>query len=83
TYSVRVRYKRYSQRGQFQLSIDGVNQGSVIEQYSPANSDFFQATLGPKTLTAGNHTVRFTCKGKNANSAYYYISIDAIVLVPL
>lgn len=82
TYSVRVRYRRYSQRGQFQLSIDSLNQGSVVEEYSSANSDFFQTTLGVKTFSTGNHTFRFTCAGKNTNSSYYYISIDSIVLVP-
>jgi hypothetical protein len=77
-----VRYKRYAERGQFQLAIDGVNQGSVYDEYSATGSEFFQATLGVKTLAAGNHTVRFTCKGKNAGSSAAYISIDAIVLVP-
>jgi hypothetical protein len=38
TYSVKVRFKKYSSRGQFQLAIDGVNQGLVQDQYGSGPS---------------------------------------------
>jgi Domain of unknown function (DUF303). len=82
TYSVRVRFKRYNSRGQYQLSIDGSNQGSAKEQYASATS-YFEHVHGLKTFaTSGTHTIRFTATGKHASSASRYLSIDSVVLQP-
>jgi hypothetical protein len=83
TYSVRVRFKRYSSRGQYQLSIDGSNQGSAKEQYA-STASYFEHIHGLKTFaTSGTHTIRFTVAGKHASSSSRYLSIDSVVLQPL
>jgi len=83
TYNVKVQFKRSSlstaNRGQFQLSIDGVNQGAVQDEYG--SGIFVEADLGNVTLsTAGNHSFKFTVTGKNASSVGYSLNFDRIKL---
>jgi hypothetical protein len=86
TYDVRVRFKRASlstsNRGQFQLSIDGANQGAVQDEYG--SGVFVEVDLGNVTFpTAGNKAFKFTVTGKNASSAGYNINFDYIKLTPV
>ncbi|HSI08205.1 MAG TPA: glycoside hydrolase family 16 protein [Rariglobus sp.] len=86
TYNVKVRFKRAalstSNRGQFQLSVDGVNQGSVQDQYG--SGIFVEVDLGNVTFgTAGNKAFKFTVTGKNASSAGYNLNFDYIKLTPV
>jgi hypothetical protein len=81
TFSVRVRTKRFTSRGQYQLSIDGVNQGPVRDEYS-STAVFAEADLGTVTFTdLGARTFTFTVVGRNASSTGYNIAVDAIRLV--
>src|SRR5262249_32280408 len=68
TYDVKMLYKSNFNRGIVQASIDGANQGSPCDQYSANAVQQVACGLGTKTLTAGNHTIRFTVTGKNASS---------------
>jgi len=86
TYDVRVRFKRAalstSNRGQFQLSIDGVNQGSVQDEYG--SGVFVEVDLGNVVFnTAGNKAFKFTVTGKNASSVGYSVNFDYIKLTPV
>ena len=80
TYSVKVLYKANFNRGIVQASIDGANQGSPCDQYSATAVQQVACSLGTKTLTAGNHAMRFTVTGKNASSAGFMMVIDQISL---
>ncbi len=81
TFSVRVRTKRFNNRGQYQLSIDGVNQGPVRDEYS-SSAVFAEADLGTVTFTdLGARTFTFTVVGRNAASTGYNVAVDSIRLI--
>jgi len=86
TYTVKVRFKKFSSRGIFQLAIDGVNQGAAQDEYTSATTNLYtEVTLGSKTFaTSGDHSFRFTVTGRNAGntSAYYDLTVDRITLTP-
>jgi lysophospholipase L1-like esterase len=80
TYDLKILYKANFNRGIVQASIDGANQGTPCDQYAAAATFQVPCSLGSKTLTAGNHTIRFTVTGKNASSAGFMEVIDQISL---
>jgi len=80
TYDVKILYKANFNRGIVQASIDGTNQGPACDQYAAAAAQQVACSLASKTLTAGNHTVRFTVTGKNASSSGFMMVIDQISL---
>lgn len=86
TYNVKVRFKRASlstsNRGQFQLSVEGVNQGSVQDEYG--SGIFVEVDLGNTNFTtSGNKSFKFTVTGKNSASQGYNINMDYIKLTPV
>jgi hypothetical protein len=81
TYDLRFSTKKHSVRGIGQLSIDGVNVGSPMDQYSAADL-WYETDLGNVTLTAGSHAIKLTVTGENAASTGYYLAIDTIKLLP-
>jgi beta-glucanase (GH16 family) len=86
TYNVKVRFKRAalstSNRGQFQLSVDGVNQGAVQDEYG--SGIYVEVDLGDVTFgTVGDKAFKFTVTGKNASSAGYNVNFDYIKLTPV
>ena len=81
TYDVRFSTKKHNQRGIGQLSIDGVNIGSPMDQYSAADV-WYETDLGNVTLTAGSHAIKLAVTGENAASTGYYLAIDTIKLLP-
>jgi len=81
-YTVFVGSKNASNRGVYQLSIDGTNQSSVVDQYSAAMT-YTEANLGDVTFsTAGDKKFRFTLTGKNSASNAYGLGFDYMKLVP-
>jgi len=80
TYDVKLLFKANFNRGIVQATIDGANQGSPCDQYSANAVQQVSCALGTKTLTTGNHVVRFTVTGKNASSAGFMMVIDQISL---
>lgn len=86
TYNVKVQFKRAalstSNRGQWQLSVDGMNQGNVQDEYG--SGIFVAVDLGNVAFTtAGNKTFKFTVTGKNASSQGYNVNFDYIKLTPV
>jgi len=86
TYDVKVQFKRgalsTTNRGQWQLAVDGVNQGAVQDEYG--SGIFVSMDLGNVTLSsAGNHSFKFTVTGKNASSVGYNVNFDRIQLTPV
>ncbi|WP_339234152.1 DNRLRE domain-containing protein [Paenibacillus sp. FSL R5-0517] len=82
TYNFNVGYKTHKKsRGTVQLTVDGVNQGAQINQLA-ATEGFTSVDLGEVTLSAGEHTFRFTVTGKNVSNNSYAVTIDYIDLIP-
>ena len=79
-YGVRVRVIRASNRGTWQLGIDGVNQGAAQDGFSGTTA-YAEVDLGTRALTAGTHTYRFQVTGKNASSSDFWIALDYIKTV--
>jgi hypothetical protein len=75
TWGIRPRHKPSNNRGIWQLSIDGVNQGAPVDGFAGAPS-YVELDLGTKALTAGNHTFRFAVTGKNGASSDFWIALD-------
>ena len=80
SYDVKLLFKSNFNRGIVQAQIDGLNQGSPCDQYASAAAQQAACSLGSKTLTAGNHSIRFAVTGKNASSAGFMVVIDQLSL---
>ncbi len=79
TYDIRLRYKTFPSRGIYQMSIDGVDQGPVVDMYSAAARYDNQVVLGTKTFrNSGPSQFRFTAIGKNPQSSSYTGHFDQI-----
>lgn len=82
TYRVVVRHGLYSTRGMWQLQIDGVDQGDIVDGYKSGSILFQEVDLGPVTFdTAGGKSFRFVVTGKHPDSASFGTGIDLIQLV--
>jgi len=79
-YDLKFLYKANSNRGIVQTSIDGVNQGTACNEYAAAPAFKVACALGSKTLTAGDHRVRFTVTGKASTSSGYQMVVDQLSL---
>ncbi len=81
-YQVLARVKKFTSRGQFQLDIDGIDQGAIQDEYYNGTAyDAFY--LGSRTFTStGDRDFTFTVTGKNASSPGYSLTFDYIYLCP-
>jgi fibronectin type 3 domain-containing protein len=79
-YSLQLAYKANNNRGQLNLTVDGVLIAS-LDQYA-ASASFLTATLGNVTFTSGgNHLIRLTVTGKNAASTGFLLSADRFIFL--
>jgi Legume lectin domain/Chitobiase/beta-hexosaminidase C-terminal domain len=82
TYEIILGYKDHNTRGISQLSINGTNVGSPLDQYAASDS-YATVDFGTFTFpTAGNYSFKFTVTGKDTSSSGYSISFDDITLMP-
>jgi hypothetical protein len=82
TYKVQVRTKTLNNRGIFQLSINGVNQGLPQDEYT-STVGYGIHDLGTVTFTTtGNKAFKFLVTGRNASSTGYWLAFDSIALIP-
>ncbi len=80
TYRVMVRSKNYTDRGMYQLEIDGVNQGAAQNQYA-ASESYVTSDLGLVNFTnSGNKVFKFIVTGTTGSG--YNLAFDYIELVP-
>src|SRR4051812_18505321 len=79
-YDVKFLYKSNNNRGIVQAALDGTNQGATCNEYAVTAGYKIACTLDSKTLTAGNHTIRFTVTGKGSGSSGYQMVVDQISL---
>jgi endo-1,4-beta-D-glucanase Y len=82
TYSLRIDFKKNNNRGIIQVSVDGVNLGSTIDQYASPSVYTSSAPGNVTFATAGNHTIRLTVTGKNASSSSFTVAADVFTLTP-
>ncbi len=76
TYQLQMEWKGNNTRGILQLSVDGANLGSTLDQYASGQT-YPTTTFGNVTFsTTGSHTVRLTVTGKNSKSSSYQLSAD-------
>ena len=80
TYQLKMEWKGNNSRGILQLSVDGANLGSTLDQYASGQT-YPTTTFGNVTFSAaGNHDVRLTVTGKNSKSSSYQLSADKFTL---
>jgi hypothetical protein len=78
TYDLHVTGKNWNVRGEWQLSLDGVDVGAVQDEYT-ATDTLGNFDVGPIVIgSPGNHTLKFTVAGRNAASTSYAISFDVL-----
>ena len=76
TYDLHVTTKNADIHGIWQLSIDGINIGSPVDEYS-AKPTLGNNDLGPIVISAaGNHSFKFTVTGRNAAAQDFQIAFD-------
>jgi hypothetical protein len=63
--------------GNYRVLLDG-RQLAQLELYNPEVTPSTEK-LGQHTLSAGPHTLRFECTGKDPKSAGYYLGFDALI----
>jgi N-acetylneuraminic acid mutarotase len=81
TYTIKAGSRTGNKSGKFQLLIDGVNQGSVQDQYS-ALTAYQVYDLGTITFTgSGDSAFQFLVTDKNPSSTGYQLLFDYIELV--
>ena len=81
TYQLKMEWKGNNARGILQLSVDGANLGSALDQYSSGQT-YPTTTFGNITFKAsGNHTIRLTVTGKNKSSSSEILSADKFTLI--
>jgi hypothetical protein len=80
TYRVLVQVKKHPDRGTAQLYIDGVAQGSPVDQYQ-STQGYAAIDLGNVTFaSSGSKAFRFQVTGKHASSGSYTLATDYISL---
>ncbi|MGB9878010.1 MAG: glycoside hydrolase family 172 protein [bacterium] len=65
--------------GNWQTFLDGKEIGQIFNLYSPSVQTK-RANLAVVQLSAGEHKLRFLCKGKSDSSSGYYFGLDGIYL---
>ena len=80
-YKVRVGIQTKPNKGKFQLTINGSNQGQVQDEYS-STVTYSARDLGTVYLASGDQQFKLTVTGKNASSTGYTLAFDFIELVP-
>lgn len=80
TWSVQLRYPRYSGSGIVRVDVDGVPVGTV-DQYASSTAYNAQATVGFSVAQPGRRVVRLTVDGKNEASSGYAGYVQALALL--
>ncbi|UCG47150.1 MAG: glycoside hydrolase family 3 C-terminal domain-containing protein [Phycisphaerales bacterium] len=81
TYEIKLQYKGFPSRGIYKLGIDGVDQGRMVDMYSPAEKYGSVVSFGRKMFSSvGPKRFRFTATGKSDASSSYTGHFDKIML---
>jgi hypothetical protein len=84
TYDVAAAFTRAGDYGDVQLTLDGKPLGGPLSLYerAPRVVHSGPVALGRAELSAGNHTLGITIKGKDARSSNHFVGLDWIRLGP-
>lgn len=77
TYTIGCAVQQTNGAPKYQVSVDGVDVGSLQDAYAGSNTAVVQTSTGI-SITAGLHTVRVTINGKNASSSGYGLRLASI-----
>lgn len=80
TYTLTLVYPKTTTRGKLQMSVDGVDVGTLLDAYNGSTTYNNVHTATGIALTEGPHTVRITVNGKNASSTGYRIGAQWLSL---
>jgi len=83
TYNIKVMSAKQNSRAICTFYLDGTAKGPNIDQFSNSGLIYGLTDMGDATLSAGNHTFKFTVIGKNVSSINYKLSFDYIELTPV
>ncbi|WP_180687038.1 hypothetical protein [Streptomyces gossypiisoli] len=81
-YELSAYLKRLTNRGFFQLYVDGKAFGPPQDEYGTA-AEYYRTTFGHLQLSAGQHTLQFKVVGKNASSSNHWMAFDRFELFAL
>lgn len=81
-YELSAYLKKLTDRGFFQLYVDGKAFGPPQDEYGTA-AEYYRTTFGHLQLCAGQHTLQFKVVGKNASSSNHRMAFDRFELSPL
>jgi MBG domain/HYR domain/Fibronectin type III domain/Carbohydrate binding module (family 35) len=79
TWALQLTYKVNPNRGQLSLSVDGAQLGGIVDQFASGATagTFVTRLIGSVTFaSAGAHTLRLTCVGRNSASTGFLLSAD-------
>jgi beta-glucosidase len=80
-YEIELRYKTFPSRGIFRLSVDGVEQGELLDMYSAATRYDNTFSFGKKQFDSpGTKMFRFTVVGRNRDSTANTGHFDRVTL---
>jgi hypothetical protein len=82
TYDVRIGVQTKSNKGIFQLAINGTSQGQSQDEYD-STVRYVIRDLGTVFLNSGNQAFKFNVTGKNTSSTGYTLAFDYIELLPV
>lgn len=80
-YDVRLHLTKSWDYGTYQVYLDGKPVGKPVDLYA-ADVVPSPVKLGQQNLSAGEHTLRFQCVGKNESSKGCFFGLDMVELVP-
>jgi len=81
-YQVWVTLTKSRNYGIYRAYLDDSKTGKPLDLYSPEMSETPKINLGRHKLSAGPHTLKFQCEGKNAASTGYSLGLDLIEVMP-
>jgi hypothetical protein len=81
-YDMRVLLTKSWDYGKYRILLDGKEIGKPVDTYAADVTPPENVKLGQHDLSAGEHTLRFECVGKNDASKGYFFGLDMIELLP-
>jgi hypothetical protein len=82
TYDMHVTTKNFNIRGVWQASVDGVNVGTPVDEYSPGEKYADNDVGTVRFNSAGQHKIKFTVTGRNPASQGWLLSFDTLSFAP-
>ncbi len=80
-YTLSLRYKTYTDYGNYALSLDGEPLGLTLQGYGSSNGNMAQMELGTLPGDGQTHALRLTGAGKTGASKGYNLALDTLTAV--